>query len=264
MLLWETYWAPQVLIKFKAEVEIHVMWHDCVRQRCWCGMSGTAASPAAADGCSLLTGWKTSAEMTTANDPSHRGTTEQRWIRDLSISLSVCLLSVSLSGLLFSSISPPQQSRSACQRDCLPSIFPPSIHPSLHPSIHPSCRRIQHPLPLSITYWLVWRCHSTRQSFRLHLPTYLSVCHSISVCMNELGWEMYCSHLHSKIRWSGHILVTILSFWGISNQHWCYLLKNLINSLNEYSYCGRQLKCFMSNVCNVKHSWSTFRIDFTY
>lgn len=76
--------------------------------------------------CSLVTGQRTSAEMTTANDPSHRGTTEQRWNRDLSITFSLSSFS-SLSSLPYTLF---RQSRPACQCGWLP----PSIHPSIHPA----------------------------------------------------------------------------------------------------------------------------------
>ncbi len=214
--------VPRVLIKFKAEAEIQAMQHDCIRQRGWCSTCGAAGFPAA-DGCSLLTGRETSAEMTTANDPSHRGTTEQRWNRDLSISLFVCLLSISLS--VFTLLLPLfRQFRSVCQCDCLPSIFPPFIHPF--------CWGIKHPLLLSITHWLVWHCHSTCQSLCLDPPTYLSVCQSISACMNVLGWEIYCNYLNSKIISNRQFLAP---FGGISYTHIIcigLLLRESIDYLN--------------------------------
>lgn len=122
--------------------------------------------------------------------------------------LSLSVFSLYLSRFYSSPHSLSWQSRSVCQCDCLPSIFPPSIHPF--------CWGIQHPLLPSITHWLVWHCQSTCQSLCLHLPTYLSVCHSISACMNVLGWEIYCNYLHSKIRSSGQFLAP---FGGISYTH---------------------------------------------
>lgn len=85
-----------------------------LRQPGWRSMCGLFA---AADSCSFLTGWKTSAEMTTANDLSHRGT-EQRWNCDLFLSLCLFSLHFTLH----------QQSRSASQYNL------PSIHPFIHPA----------------------------------------------------------------------------------------------------------------------------------
>lgn len=66
--------APQALIKFMADAEIHTIQHIYVRQPGWCRTYGVFPT---ADGCSLLTGRETSAQMQPANDPPHRGT-EQR------------------------------------------------------------------------------------------------------------------------------------------------------------------------------------------
>lgn len=132
----------QVLIKFMAEADIHVIQHDCVRQRGWCSTWGAAGT-----GCSLLTGRRTSAAgMTTANDPSHRRTTEQGWSCGLSSFLSASFLSFSAE--------------------------------NLGQPVHPATL-------LSITHWLVWHCHSTCQSLYLNLPTSLSVCLSLNQHMCE-------------------------------------------------------------------------------
>lgn len=155
--------------------------------------------------------------------------------------LSLSLSSPSLSSLRFSSSFPLDN----LGQPVSVAVFPPSIHPSLHPS------RLQHPLHLSNTHWLVWHWHSTCQSLCLPLPTCLSAIQSAHV------WRSPAEKCTVSIITFNQITSCFFfwSFWRISKEHWHETLNHwsgnkFISSVNTDVWMATKMTSTTSEMSN--------------